>query len=73
MTAAKPCHGLTVVELAVGTSELGLGLAGGVPGMILSDLGASVVRVVSENPAPIDADVPWGRAWRDQKVRRKPR
>ena len=68
MSAAKPCHGLRVVELAVGTSELGLGLAGGVPGMILSDLGASVVRVVSENPAPIDADVPWGRAWHRDKL-----
>ena len=68
MTAAKPCHGLRVVELAVGTSELGLGLAGGVPGMILSDLGASVVRVVGEHPAPIDADVPWGRAWHRDKL-----
>jgi crotonobetainyl-CoA:carnitine CoA-transferase CaiB-like acyl-CoA transferase len=68
VTAAKPCHGLTIVELAVGTSELGLGLAGGVPGMILSDLGASVVRIVSENPAPIDVDVPWGRAWHRDKL-----
>ena len=32
--------GLSVVEVAVGMSDLGLGLAGGVPGMILADLGA---------------------------------
>ena len=34
--------GLSVVEVAVGASDLGLGLAGGVPGMILADLGADV-------------------------------
>jgi crotonobetainyl-CoA:carnitine CoA-transferase CaiB-like acyl-CoA transferase len=64
-----PCAGLSVVELAVGTSDLGLGLAGGVPGMVLADLGAGVVRVVGTAPVPIDADLPWGRAWhRDKRV-----
>ena len=67
--SGSPCDGLTVVELAAGTSDLGLGLAGGLPGMILSDLGASVTRVVGSTPAPIDADVPWGRAWhRDKRL-----
>ena len=61
--------GLTVVELAVGASDLGLGLAGGLPGKLLADLGASVVRIVAAQSPPIDADVPWGRAWhRDKKV-----
>ncbi len=63
----RPCAGLTVVEVAVGTSELGLGLAGGVPGMILADLGASVVRVVGSQAAPIDRQVTWGRAWHRDK------
>jgi crotonobetainyl-CoA:carnitine CoA-transferase CaiB-like acyl-CoA transferase len=65
----QPCAGLTVVELAVGASDLGLGLAGGLPGKLLADLGASVVRIVAAQSPPIDADVPWGRAWhRDKKV-----
>ncbi|SEG83873.1 Crotonobetainyl-CoA:carnitine CoA-transferase CaiB [Thermomonospora echinospora] len=64
-----PCGGLSVVEVAAGTSELGLGLAGGVPGMLLGDLGADVVRVVGARPVPLDADVPWGRAWhRDKRI-----
>ena len=37
--------------------------------MILSDLGASVTRVVSSTPMPIDSGVPWGRAWhRDKRL-----
>jgi crotonobetainyl-CoA:carnitine CoA-transferase CaiB-like acyl-CoA transferase len=65
----QPCAGLTVAELAVGASDLGLGLAGGLPGRMLADLGASVVRIVAAQSPPIDADVPWGRAWhRDKKV-----
>jgi crotonobetainyl-CoA:carnitine CoA-transferase CaiB-like acyl-CoA transferase len=72
MTAASvehPCQDISVVEVAVGTSELGLGMAGGVPGMVLADLGASVVRVVGARPTPIDDGVTWGRAWhRDKRV-----
>lgn len=64
-----PLSGLTVVEHAVGVSDLGLGLAGGVPGMLLADLGATVVRVQGSDPAPIDAQVHWGRVWhRDKRV-----
>ncbi|HEX9033770.1 MAG TPA: CoA transferase [Streptosporangiaceae bacterium] len=67
--AGLPCAGLSVVEVCVGTSDLGLGLAGGVPGMILSDLGASVVRVVGSAAMPIDEDLTWRRAWnRDKRV-----
>jgi len=65
----QPCAGLSVVELAVGVSDLGLGMAGGVPGLMLADLGASVVRVVgSERPA-IDEGVSWSRSWhRDKQI-----
>ncbi|XVQ14789.1 CoA transferase [Spirillospora sp. CA-255316] len=67
--STAPLAGLTVVEVAAGTSDLGLGLAGGVPGMLLADLGADVVRVAGARPAPLDAGVPWGRAWhRDKRV-----
>ncbi|ROO85907.1 crotonobetainyl-CoA:carnitine CoA-transferase CaiB-like acyl-CoA transferase [Actinocorallia herbida] len=67
--SAAPCAGLRVVELAVGVSDLGLGLAGGVPGLLLADLGADVTRIVGAVPVPLDADVPWGRAWhRDKRI-----
>ena len=65
--ADGPCAGLTVVELAVGVSELGLGAAGGVPGMLLADLGASVIRVVGAGAVDIDREVPWGRVWHRSK------
>lgn len=64
-----PCAGLTVVEVAVGASELGLGPAAGVPGMALADLGADVIRVTGTRPVEIDLHVPWGRAWhRDKRI-----
>ena len=69
--SGRPLEGLSVVELAVGTSDLGLGLAGGVPGRILTDLGASTVRIVDPSPPEIDAGVEWGRAWhRDKSIER---
>jgi crotonobetainyl-CoA:carnitine CoA-transferase CaiB-like acyl-CoA transferase len=58
-----PCTGLSVVEVMSDASELGLGLASGVPGMILADLGADVTRVVPAGPPGIDEHVEWGRAW----------
>ncbi|AHH20929.1 CoA-transferase family III protein [Nocardia nova SH22a] len=68
MSNQQPCAGLTVVEVAVGVSDLGLGLAGGLPGMLLAGLGAQVVRVVGDE-VPIDAGVPWGRVWhRDKRI-----
>lgn len=62
-----PCAGLIVVEVAVGTSDLGLGLAGGVPGMLLADLGADVVRVVGSAGPAIDEHVTWSRPWHRAK------
>ncbi len=58
-----------MVEVALGVTDLGLGMAGGVPGMIMADLGAEVIRVVDAAKAPIDADTALGRAWhRDKQV-----
>ncbi|ONH60674.1 carnitine dehydratase [Frankia sp. CcI49] len=65
--AQRPCAGLTVVEVAVGTSDLGLGLAGGVPGMIFADLGARVVRVVGTATPELDEEVAWGQVWHRDK------
>ena len=68
-SAAGPLAGVRVVEVAVGVSDLGLGLAGGVPGRVLADLGAAVTRVVGTAPVALDADVPWGHVWhRDKQV-----
>ena len=65
----RPCAGLSVVEVMIGTTDLGLGLAGGAPGMILADLGADVVRIVDPAPSPLDAEVTWSRAWhRDKQI-----
>jgi len=63
---SAPCTGLRIVEIAVGTSDVGLGLAGGIPGMILADLGADVVRVMGE-PVGIDQDLTWSHAWHRSK------
>jgi crotonobetainyl-CoA:carnitine CoA-transferase CaiB-like acyl-CoA transferase len=69
VTPGSPCAGLQVVELAVGVSALGLGLAGALPGRLLSDLGAAVTRIEGAAEAPIDRDVPWSRPWhRDKKL-----
>ena len=65
----QPLAGITVVEVAVGVSDLGLGHAGGIPGRLLVDLGATVTRVVGASSPAIDEDVPWGRVWhRDKRV-----
>jgi hypothetical protein len=42
MTHNTTCADVSVVEIVLGASDLGLGMAGGVPGMILGDLGARV-------------------------------
>jgi len=66
-----PLDGLSVVEVAVGCSDLGLGLAGGLPGMFLADLGASVVRVVGTSEVAIDEHLSWSRVWhRDKRILR---
>jgi crotonobetainyl-CoA:carnitine CoA-transferase CaiB-like acyl-CoA transferase len=69
VSRSGPCAGLNLVEVVAGTSELGLGLAGGLPGMMLADLGAEVVRVVDRTPQGLDESLTWGRAWhRDKRI-----
>jgi crotonobetainyl-CoA:carnitine CoA-transferase CaiB-like acyl-CoA transferase len=61
---SAPLAGLAVAELAVGVSDLGLGLAGGLPGRLLCDLGADVTRITARSAAgTIDDGLPWGQAW----------
>ena len=69
MPVERALEGLRVVEVALGTSELGTGMAVGLPGMIFADQGAEVVRVQDAEPPPLDRGLPWGRVWhRDKRV-----
>ncbi len=70
-SAKGPCSGLSVIELCTGVSDLGLGMAGSLPGLLLGELGADVVRVVDPTGIEIDAELPWSRVWnRDKKIRK---
>lgn len=58
-----PLAGITVVEVAAGVSDLGIGLAGAAPGMILAGLGAEVTRVVGTHQPEIDEHLSWTSVW----------
>jgi crotonobetainyl-CoA:carnitine CoA-transferase CaiB-like acyl-CoA transferase len=60
---AAPLRGLRVVEVASGISRVGAGLAGSLPGALLRDLGAEVVRVQTTSRFSLDEGVEWGRVW----------
>jgi crotonobetainyl-CoA:carnitine CoA-transferase CaiB-like acyl-CoA transferase len=60
---SSPLNGITVVEVANGTSILGLGLAAGVPGMLLRQLGATVVRTAGRADPALDGDLEWSQVW----------
>ena len=58
-----PLEGLRVVEVSLGISAVGAGLAGSLPGMLLRDLGAEVTHVQSEHRSTLDAGVEFARVW----------
>jgi len=58
-----PLGGLRVVEVALGISVLGAGMATSLPGMLLADLGAEVARVQSARRATLDKGLEFGRVW----------
>jgi crotonobetainyl-CoA:carnitine CoA-transferase CaiB-like acyl-CoA transferase len=58
-----PLAGLRVVEVALGTSVVGAGMAASLPGALLRDLGADVARVQPSRRATLDAGVESGRVW----------
>jgi crotonobetainyl-CoA:carnitine CoA-transferase CaiB-like acyl-CoA transferase len=64
-----PLDGLRVVEVALGVSAVGAGLAGSLPGRLLGDLGADVTRVQPERRGALDAGVEFARVWdRDKEI-----
>lgn len=58
-----PLEGVRVVEIALGVSAVGAGLASSLPGSLMRDLGAEVTRVRSRNGAALDAGVEFERVW----------
>lgn len=60
---AGPLAGVRVVEVALGTSLVGAGLAASLPGRLLLDFGAEVTRVESATRLALDFGVEWDRAW----------
>ena len=58
-----PLDGVRVVEVALSVSAVGAGLASGLPGSILRDLGADVARVRSRRRSTLDAGIEFDRVW----------
>lgn len=62
-SAAGPLHGVRVVEVSLGTSLVGTGLAASLPGALLRDLGADVARVQSLQRPTLDRGIEFSRVW----------
>ncbi|OHV39141.1 MULTISPECIES: CoA transferase [Pseudofrankia] len=62
-TGQGPLAGIRVVEVAFGTSVVGAGLAGSLPGAMLRDFGAQVTRVRSARRPALDTGVEFARVW----------
>ncbi|HVU73623.1 MAG TPA: CoA transferase [Mycobacteriales bacterium] len=58
-----PLAGIRVVEVAVGVSDVGAGLAAHLPGIVLRDLGAHVTHVRDAQRPALDAGLEMHRAW----------
>ena len=65
MTVEKgsPLTGIRVVEVSLGVSVVGAGLVSSLPGALMRDLGADVVRVQSARRSTLDAGVEFARVW----------
>jgi crotonobetainyl-CoA:carnitine CoA-transferase CaiB-like acyl-CoA transferase len=63
MDLSRPLRGLRVVEVSLGVSVMGAGLAGSLPGTLFRDLGAEVIRVQSKRRPALDAGVEFARVW----------
>lgn len=59
--------GIRVVEVSLGVSVVGAGMAASLPGALLRDLGAEVTRVESSDRLSLDDGVEYERAWNHGK------
>jgi crotonobetainyl-CoA:carnitine CoA-transferase CaiB-like acyl-CoA transferase len=62
-STGAPLSGLRVVEVSLGLSQVGAGMAGSLPGALLRDFGADVVRLQSARRSTLDAGVEFSRVW----------
>src|SRR5260221_723098 len=58
-----PLQGTRAVEVSLGVSAVGAGLAISLPGSLMRDFGAEVVRVQSARRSTLDHGVEFARAW----------
>ncbi|HEX4289964.1 MAG TPA: CoA transferase, partial [Trebonia sp.] len=58
-----PLEGIRVVEVALGVSAVGAGLASSLPGSLLRHFGADVARVRSRTRSTLDAGIEFDRVW----------
>ena len=58
-----PLQGIRVLEVSLGLSAVGAGQAVSLPGSLLRDFGAEVVRVQSARASTLDEGVEFARAW----------
>ncbi len=64
-----PLDGVRVVEVSLGVSLIGAGMAASLPGALLRDLGADIARVQSDRRPALDAGIEFSRVWdRDKDV-----
>jgi crotonobetainyl-CoA:carnitine CoA-transferase CaiB-like acyl-CoA transferase len=63
VAAGAPLRGLRVVEVSIGLSAVGAGMAASLPGALLRDFGAEVVRLQSARRSTLDAGVEFARVW----------
>lgn len=68
LASPAPLAGVTVVEVALGVSLVGAGLAVCLPGALLRDLGADVTRVQSRTRSTLDQNVEFARVWNRGKT-----
>ena len=61
--STSPLTGLRVVEVALGLSVVGAGMASSLPGALLRDLGADVVRIESADRSSLDGGLDLSLAW----------
>jgi crotonobetainyl-CoA:carnitine CoA-transferase CaiB-like acyl-CoA transferase len=58
-----PLQGIRVLEVSFGVSAVGAGLAVALPGSLLRDFGAQVVRVQSARSSTLDEGIEFAQAW----------
>jgi crotonobetainyl-CoA:carnitine CoA-transferase CaiB-like acyl-CoA transferase len=58
-----PLEGVRVLEVSLGVSVVGAGMAASLPGALLRDLGAEVSKVQSSQRSTLDSNVEWPRVW----------